>query len=189
MFAYADEYLAIFGPGYRSAVPVVRTLAAVMLLATGCGMVDMVLAMGGRTSWNLINVLIALAATTGLYVETLILPALLLIQFLLIAGIGFFLAPLQVHFRDVRQIVAIAISIGFWLTPVFYRRVQVPPEFAFMYDINPMAQLIEAQRGLFLEGAIPNVWGVTWVGAASLALFVLGYVFFAAVRPSVPEQL
>ena len=133
--------------------------------------------------------LIALGVTTGLYVEILILPALLLIQFLLIAGFGLFLAPLQVHFRDVRQIVAIAIAVGFWLTPVFYRRAQVPSEFAFLYDINPMAQLIEAQRGLFLEGSIPNVWGVTWVGIASLALCILGYAFFVAVRPSVPEQL
>ena len=38
-------------------------LAAAMLLATGCGMVDMVLAMAGRTSWNLGNVLLALAVT------------------------------------------------------------------------------------------------------------------------------
>ena len=103
--------------------------------------------------------LIALGVTTGLYVEILILPALLVIQFLLIAGIGFFLAPLQVHFRDVRQIVAIAISVGFWLTPVFYRRVQVPPEFAFLYDINPMAQLIEAQRRPLPRGLDPERLG------------------------------
>jgi len=39
----------------------VRVLSLAMLVATGCGMVDIVLAMAGRTSWNLINVLIALA--------------------------------------------------------------------------------------------------------------------------------
>jgi O-antigen/teichoic acid export membrane protein len=37
-----------------------------MLVATGCGMVDMVLAMAGRTSWNLVNVLVALGVTIGL---------------------------------------------------------------------------------------------------------------------------
>src|SRR3954462_56079 len=37
-----------------------------MLVATGCGMVDMVLSMAGRTSWNLVNVLVALAVTIGL---------------------------------------------------------------------------------------------------------------------------
>jgi O-antigen/teichoic acid export membrane protein len=43
-----------------------------MLVATGCGMVDMVLAMAGRTSWNLLNVLIALAVTIGL--DVLLIP-------------------------------------------------------------------------------------------------------------------
>src|SRR5439155_36056 len=62
--AYAPVYLGLFGPGYRTAgAPVVLVLAAAMLLATGCGMVDMVLAMAGRTSWNLGNVLLALAVT------------------------------------------------------------------------------------------------------------------------------
>jgi O-antigen/teichoic acid export membrane protein len=37
-----------------------------MLFATLCGMVDMVLNMGGRTSWNLGNVLVALGVNLGL---------------------------------------------------------------------------------------------------------------------------
>jgi O-antigen/teichoic acid export membrane protein len=37
-----------------------------MLLATACGMVDMVLTMAGRTSWNLANYLLALALNVGL---------------------------------------------------------------------------------------------------------------------------
>src|SRR4051812_4413519 len=45
-----------------------------MLVATGCGMVDMVLAMAGRTSWNLVNVLVALAVTIGL--DVLLVPRL-----------------------------------------------------------------------------------------------------------------
>ena len=62
----APVYLGAFGPGYRAGADVVIVLAAAMLVATGCGMVDMVLAMAGRTSWNLGNVLVALAVTIGL---------------------------------------------------------------------------------------------------------------------------
>ncbi len=63
---FAPVYLGLFGDEYRSGVPVVVVLACAMLVATGCGMVDMVLAMAGRTSQNLVNVLIALAVTIGL---------------------------------------------------------------------------------------------------------------------------
>ncbi|GAA2524424.1 lipopolysaccharide biosynthesis protein [Pilimelia columellifera] len=57
----APAYLGLFGDAYRDGAPAVMTLAAAMLLATVCGPVDMVLAMGGRTRWNLINVSAALA--------------------------------------------------------------------------------------------------------------------------------
>jgi O-antigen/teichoic acid export membrane protein len=69
---FAPVYLRLFGDGYPSGAPVVLVLAAAMLVATGCGMVDMVLAMGGRTSWNLVNVLVALTVTIGL--DVLLIP-------------------------------------------------------------------------------------------------------------------
>jgi O-antigen/teichoic acid export membrane protein len=72
VIAFAPRYLALFGDGYAAGAPVVLVLAAAMLVATGCGMVDMVLAMAGRTSANLGNVLIALTVTVGL--DVLLIP-------------------------------------------------------------------------------------------------------------------
>jgi O-antigen/teichoic acid export membrane protein len=59
--AYAPVYLALFGRHYATGATVTTLLALTMLVATGCGMVDMVVTMGGRTSWNLGNVTLALA--------------------------------------------------------------------------------------------------------------------------------
>ena len=72
VITFAPVYLGLFGDGYRAGASVVMVLACAMLVATGCGMVDMVLAMAGRTSWNLVNVLIALAVTIGL--DVLLIP-------------------------------------------------------------------------------------------------------------------
>ena len=69
---FAPAYLGLFGGGYRSGADVVVVLACAMLVATGCGMVDMVLSMAGRTSWNLVNVLLALGVTVGL--DVLLIP-------------------------------------------------------------------------------------------------------------------
>ncbi|GAA3336903.1 hypothetical protein GCM10020358_11240 [Amorphoplanes nipponensis] len=68
----APVYLGLFGSGYRSGADVVVVLACAMLVATGCGMVDMVLTMAGRTSWNLLNVVVALGVTIGL--DVLLIP-------------------------------------------------------------------------------------------------------------------
>lgn len=72
VITFAPVYLAVFGEGYVAGAPIVVVLAGAMLVATGCGMVDMVLAMAGRTSWNLWNVLLALAVTIGL--DVLLIP-------------------------------------------------------------------------------------------------------------------
>ena len=53
--AFAEPMLALFGPGYDSGRRVVVLLALTMLVATGCGMVDMVLNMAGRTAWTFYN--------------------------------------------------------------------------------------------------------------------------------------
>jgi O-antigen/teichoic acid export membrane protein len=63
--ALAPTYLAVFGRGYGDAVAVVVLLSASMLLASACGLVDSVIIMAGRTSWNLATTLFALAVNVG----------------------------------------------------------------------------------------------------------------------------
>ncbi|MBB5110595.1 oligosaccharide flippase family protein [Micromonospora echinospora] len=53
--AFATPMLALFGGDYADGRRVVVLLALTMLLATGCGMVDMVLNMAGRTAWTFYN--------------------------------------------------------------------------------------------------------------------------------------
>lgn len=69
---FADVVLGIFGAGYDDGATVLVILCATMLVATGCGMVDVVLTMAGRTSWNLYNVLVAFVVNLGL--DLLLIP-------------------------------------------------------------------------------------------------------------------
>jgi O-antigen/teichoic acid export membrane protein len=57
----APVLLKLFGSGYSGGESVVVILSLTMLLATGTGMVDLMLMMAGRTSWNLLNVGVAFA--------------------------------------------------------------------------------------------------------------------------------
>jgi O-antigen/teichoic acid export membrane protein len=69
---FADRMLSLFGPEYVAGRDVVLVLGLAMLLATGCGMVDVVLIMAGRTSWNLVNNVLALAI--NVVVDVLLIP-------------------------------------------------------------------------------------------------------------------
>lgn len=71
---YADGMLDWFGSGYDEGTVVVLVLAGSMLVASAIGMVDVVLIMGGRTSWNLGNSMLALAV--NVVVDVLLIPPL-----------------------------------------------------------------------------------------------------------------
>jgi len=64
----------LLGAGYAEGAAVVLVLCLPMLVATGCGMVDVVLNMAGRTGWNLGNSLLAL--TVNVTLNLLLIPPL-----------------------------------------------------------------------------------------------------------------
>jgi O-antigen/teichoic acid export membrane protein len=68
----APIVVGVFGDGYSAGASVVVLLALTMLVATGCGTVDMLLIMAGKTSWNLANVVLAL--TVNIVLNLLLIP-------------------------------------------------------------------------------------------------------------------
>ena len=62
---FGPSVLAIFGRSYHAGSTVMIILAFAMLVATGCGQVDMVLITTGRSSWSLVNGLLAMAINIG----------------------------------------------------------------------------------------------------------------------------
>jgi ABC-type polysaccharide/polyol phosphate export permease len=165
--------MLVLRPGFRTEL---LPIAAVLV-----GLVDYLIALP--------VLLLAIAFTSGLAVEAALLPVLLVLQLGFCVGLGLLLAPLQVFVRDVRQIVAMIVALGFWLTPVFYRRSQVPESFAWLYDANPMAHLIEAVRAILLRGVVPSLEDVGAVAVAAAIALALGWAVFARSRHAVPEQL
>lgn len=70
---FASTILLLFGDAYVAGGNVVVVLCLAMLAATACGMVDVMLNMAGRTSWNLANVTVAVVVNVGL--NLLLVPA------------------------------------------------------------------------------------------------------------------
>ncbi len=63
--AFGPQVIEIFGRSYSAGATVMVILGLTMLLATGCGQVDMVLVTAGRSSWSLANGLLAVAVNVG----------------------------------------------------------------------------------------------------------------------------
>jgi O-antigen/teichoic acid export membrane protein len=66
LLTFGPALLAVFGRDFAGGEVVLVVLSATMLVATACGPVDVVLLMGGKSSWNLANTLVALGANLAL---------------------------------------------------------------------------------------------------------------------------
>jgi O-antigen/teichoic acid export membrane protein len=67
-----QQVLAIFGQSYKAGDTVLIILALSMLLSSACGQVDVVLVTAGRSSWSLVNGLLAMTVNVGL--DLLLIP-------------------------------------------------------------------------------------------------------------------
>jgi O-antigen/teichoic acid export membrane protein len=66
LLTFGPALLKVFGRDFAGGEVVLIVLSATMLIATAVGPVDVVLLMGGRSSWNLINTLLSLGANLAL---------------------------------------------------------------------------------------------------------------------------
>lgn len=104
-------------------------------------------------------------------------PALIVLQLLLLIGLGTLLATLNVFFRDLGPMVDVALLLLFYLSAIIFPLDMVPDKFRPFLALNPVAPLIDGWRNLFLFGQFPNadIWPALVFTAASLALALIAF--------------
>jgi len=133
--------------------------------------------------------LFILAAKITLTWAIFALPLIITIQFVFMLSLAYLLSTIHVTFRDTQYLLNILLMLGFYLTPVFYDSTTVPPRFHLIYSLNPMYHLINAYRAILLHGVWPEFVSLSLVGAASLALLLIGYRYFLSISSQFVEEL
>lgn len=118
-----------------------------------------------------------------------LLPALIVLQFVLMLGAGFLLASLQVTFRDIGHLLGVALMMLFYLTPIFYSVDMVPERLLPLYSLNPVVPLVGAYRDVLLNGSVPNGAPVLLLVVLAAGLFWLGWSVFVRAQFKFEEEL
>jgi ABC-type polysaccharide/polyol phosphate export permease len=108
----------------------------------------------------------------------LLLPAVLVLQFLFTVGLGWVLASVNVFLRDVGQVLGLALTVWMFVTPIFYPAELVPPRFRWILDVNPMYYVVEAYRALVMDQRLPDPAHAAALAAMALVAFVAGHWVF-----------
>jgi homopolymeric O-antigen transport system permease protein len=120
-----------------------------------------------------------------------LLPALLLVQFLFTTALVLALSALNVFYRDLQHIVGNLMTLWFFLTPVVYEAKNVPHPFAWTLRLNPMAPLIKGYQDLFYYQELrPHFFEALGVlGAFSVVLLLGSYHLFEQFKDEFVEQV
>ncbi len=113
----------------------------------------------------------------GSAIGLLVLPLPLLVLTAAVFGLAWLLATLQVFFRDTRYIVSFALSIAFFITPVFYPVDMVPEKYGWITIINPLRWLLEPFR-CSLYAFEPAAFIRSLAIAAAIAAIFIGLAAF-----------
>src|SRR5580704_14289860 len=118
------------------------------------------------------------------------LPVLLIPQLLFTLGVCWFLAALGVYMRDLGQIMALVLTIWFFITPICYQEsTNLSPAVLAVMRQNPLYTLVRGYRAVFLEGHAPELLPLVKLWAVALALFFLGHVWFYRLRKSFADVI
>ncbi len=117
-------------------------------------------------------------------------PVLLLTQAVFLAGLGLFLAALNVYFRDTSLIVEVGLQAWFFLTPVIYDLSTVTGSATqYIYWLNPMASIISSWRLILYNGGNIDPSFILRTMITSAIIFVIGYLFFSRLSRSFGEEI
>lgn len=125
-----------------------------------------------------------------------LLPVAMLLQMILLTGLGLFLASVSAIFNDMKNIVRIVLRMLFYFSPILYGFVDVKEQagdtIATLYGLNPFVGLIELYRSVWFPGGLT---AADWVAVlvpcvtVSLALLALGWSTFVRLERDVLKEL
>ena len=118
----------------------------------------------------------------------LLLPVVMIIEFLIVLGISLPLAALSVFYRDFYQIWEIALQLGFFLSPIFYDPNIIPERYRFFYSLNPVTRIIESTRKILFYNTLPTVFDLVTPLLTALLVLTIGYAIFRRFEPRFAEE-
>lgn len=131
-----------------------------------------------------IALLVVFAIAAGRYpnINWVWLPVVWMLLIAFACGLVLMSCSLNVYVRDTRYVVESAITILFWLVPVFYPLTFVPPQYHSIYLLNPVACTVVAIRSIVIDGAPPSADILLRLAVSASITYVMGWFVFRSLK-------
>lgn len=112
----------------------------------------------------------------------LLTPVLLAMMAALGLGVGIIISSFTIKYRDLNFLIAFAVQLLMYATPVIYPVSSVPDKFKGLIYINPLTAIIEAFRFAYLGAGTIHPQDLLYSGLSALLILLAGIVLFNRVE-------
>jgi ABC-2 type transport system permease protein len=112
----------------------------------------------------------------------------IILQAILVTGIGLIVAPLVVFFRDLERAVKLGLRFLFYASPIIYSIRDLPPSLHFWAAFNPLSGIISLYRAAFFPLQLDWFTVAVATGMSVLAL-VIGLLVFRRTERAVLKEI
>lgn len=139
-------------------------------------------------SIGMVFVWVAAAFLGHLHWTHLFIPAIYLLQIMMVIGLVWITSTLTVFFRDLQQAIPIITLFLMLVSPIAYTDEMVPEGMKALLWINPLAHLMRLYRTCLLRGSFP--FGEFLVIAmAAVFLFFIGHQVISRLKPILADHV
>src|SRR5690349_1046359 len=117
-------------------------------------------------------------------------PVVVLVQLIFTLGLALGLSALTVHFRDIRDLLSIVLTLWFFATPIIYPYFMPTVErFLWLFRLNPFYHLAVSYQETLFFGEFGHARSLLLLGALSIVMFLAAYWLFDRLRDSFAETV
>lgn len=115
------------------------------------------------------------------------LPVLFVAVFLFAAGAGFLVAAVVPLVPDLRFVIEQVLTVVMFLSGVVFSLAQVSSPLREVIALNPVAELLDATRGILMHGEWPDWLALAKVGTISVVVCGIGILVVRRLEPRYPK--
>ncbi|MCI2959156.1 ABC transporter permease [Agromyces atrinae] len=120
-------------------------------------------------------------------IEILYFPLAIILQTILLVGLGLIVAPLVVFFRDLERATKLVLRFLFYASPVVYGTTNLPESLHFWAAFNPLTGIFSLYRAGFFPGEL-DLFSVVVAAVMSVGFLFVGlWVFRTSIRSVLKE--
>jgi lipopolysaccharide transport system permease protein len=107
----------------------------------------------------------------------------LLVEMIFVAAATYVVAAVVPLVPDLRFVIEQVLQVVMFLSGVVFSLDGLPPSLRYWFSLNPIAELVDAGRGILIHAQWPNWFALGRVAVISLALYALGSYLITRLTP------